>query len=92
MVSPINPDASIASTQPLQAVQAAHPAQAPRVEAVEAQAQPQPQAPLGSGILVELSPAAQARLLKSEGQSVPEIALKLRLDETTVGNYIDQLI
>ena len=46
----------------------------------------------GSAIRIELSPAAQARLMKSQGQDIPQIALKLRLDEYTVGRYIDQVI
>ena len=41
---------------------------------------------------VELSSAAQARLLKSEGQTIPEIALKLRLSEDRVNDFIKQLV
>ena len=46
----------------------------------------------GSAISIELSPAAEARLLKSEGQTVPEIAQKLRLPEDSVSSYLDLLV
>jgi hypothetical protein len=39
------------------------------------------------GDTVELSPAAQARLLHLQGMSIPDIALQLRLDIATVNSF-----
>jgi hypothetical protein len=43
--------------------------------------------PKPKGDTVELSQAAQARLLHLQGMSIPDIALRLRLDIATVNSY-----
>jgi hypothetical protein len=62
------------------------------IEAIQAQKAVAPEPQAQSAITVELSNAAQARLLKSEGQTIPEIAMKLHLDEDRVSEYINQLV
>jgi len=92
MVGPIDPTLSN-SPAAAQNVPVEHPIQAPRP--VQAAAQDSATAATvqeGPAVAVELSPAAQARLMRIDGNSIPEIALKLRLDEVTVGEYVDRLI
>jgi hypothetical protein len=75
---------------PLQSPEASRPAAALRVEAAQA-APAQTQALPQEAVSVELSPAAQARLLKSEGYNLSEISLKLKTDELLVKSYLDYL-
>ena len=56
-------------------------AQAPQAPA-PIKDQPQPRSDT-----IELSQAAQARLLRLQGMSIPEIAQQLRLDITTVNGF-----
>jgi DNA-binding NarL/FixJ family response regulator len=48
--------------------------------------------PKGSAISIQLSPEAESKLLKSEGQTIPEIAQKLRIPEDTVSSYLNLLV
>jgi DNA-binding NarL/FixJ family response regulator len=54
----------------------------------QAAAQTQASAEQAAAVTVELSSQAQAKELKTEGYSVPEIATKLKLDEKTVSSYL----
>jgi hypothetical protein len=45
------------------------------------------QAELGTVTTIEFSDEAEARLLKSQGQSVAQIAVRLRLDEDAVSAF-----
>jgi DNA-binding NarL/FixJ family response regulator len=75
--------------------QAAVPARAaetsrPQAQAVQAQAvQAQASSEQAAAVSVELSTQAQAKELKTEGYSVTEIALKLKLDEKTIDSYLN---
>ena len=79
MIDPV----SFTNTAEAQGDQAAAARQA---EAPKAQEEAKP------AFTVELSTEAQAKLLKSEGQNIPEIAIKLRLDEQMVSNYLDVIV
>jgi DNA-binding NarL/FixJ family response regulator len=79
MIDPVAQNAWPAATMSIPAASA---------KSAESQLEEAPQ----PAVTVELSPAAQARLWKVEGQSVPEIAMRLRIDEETVNNYINYLI
>jgi hypothetical protein len=46
-----------------------------------------PQLPKPASDTIELSQAAQARYLHQEGMSIPDIALQLKLDITTVNSF-----
>lgn len=70
---------SISSNTPLLGNQGSAAVQAPAMQAATAQA---PQ-----GDVVQLSNAAQAKLLKQQGLDVAQIAIKLGLDAKTVATY-----
>jgi hypothetical protein len=69
-----------------QAAVAAKPAETSRPQVVE---QAQASTEQAAAVTVELSTQAQAKELKTEGYSVTEIALKLKLDEKTVDSYLN---
>jgi hypothetical protein len=86
--TPVVKPSSGFQTPPQAPSQAAAPAkpQTPTPSKAPAQAPSQgEQAPRGD--TVELSQAAQARLLRLQGMSIPDIALRLRLDITIVNSF-----
>ena len=48
-----------------------------------------PEQSLRQAVTVEISNTAQARLLQTQGFSVPEISFKLGLDERTIDAYLN---
>lgn len=66
-----------------------HPVEVPIAQSPEAAPMREQE---GSAISIQLSPEAKTRLLKSEGQTIPEIALKLRIPEDTVSSYLNLLV
>jgi hypothetical protein len=61
------------------------PTPAPAPQPVQAKAEVSPKADS-----VQISSEAQARSLRQQGMSIPEIALQLRLDVKTVSGYFPQ--
>ena len=60
----------------------------PPIQAV-APSKPQAQPVPAEAVTVEISVPARAKLLKTEGFSVSEISIKLRLDEKTIDGYLN---
>ena len=74
---------SVSANTPLRGFQVPGSVQAPTAQSAQ-EVVPQ-------GDLVQLSDAAQAKLLKQEGFDVTQIAIKLGLDQKTVATYLPSI-
>ena len=74
---------AISASTPLRGFQVPGSVQAPTEQSA--------QADVPQGDLVQLSDAAQAKLLKQEGFDVTQIAIKLGLDQKTVATYFPSI-
>ena len=61
----------------------------PRVEKPAKALSVEPEQTFRQAVTVEISNSAQARLLQTQGYSVPEISFKLGLDEQTINSYLN---